>query len=359
MAIDNSGPTLTNITRIGRHVVKFGLIGIVALMVGRMALGAFVAYWKATHPPPPPPPTVGFGVLPAPRFDLQDESDKPASYVLETATGGTPEFGDRAKVFFMPKAAANLLADEEAKAIAAQYGFVFEPEVVDSQTYRWTKTKPINSTLEMNIYNHSLTLTTDYLSHPELLVNNTLPTGFEAVQRIKSFLDQAELLPPDTATASGEILPLKSLGGTLDEAVSVSEADFLQVDLTRTPIDTKYRMFTPEGFKGTISGILTGSLQGRDAIVKLDFYHYQVDYTQVHTYPIRTSQSAWQLLQAGEGYIVNPGEQEQAVIRNVQLGYYDDFEEQEYLQPIYVFEGDDGFIGYVSAIDPKYLQNTP
>lgn len=357
MAIDNSGPTLTNITAIGRQVVKFGLIGLVTLMVGRMAVGAFVAYWKATHPPPPPPPTVGFGVLPAPRFPEQDEADTPDSFVLETATGGTPDFGDRAKVYFIPKAAANLLADEEAKQIAAKYGFVFEPEVVDSETYRWTKTTPLTSTLEMNIRTLAFSLTTDYLSRPELLVNNDLPTGFEAVQKIKNFLDQTKLLPDDAATASGEILPLKSLGGTLDEAVSVSEADYLQVDITRTPIDSQFRMYTPEGLKGTISGIVTGALQGRDAILALDYYHYPVDYTYVHTYPIRTSQSAWQLLQAGEGYIVDPGEAERAVVRSVTLGYYDDFEEQEYLQPVYVFAGDGGFLGYVSAVDPKYLQS--
>ena len=45
-----------------------------------------------------------------------------------------------------------------------------------------------------------------------------------------------------------------------------------------------------------------------------------------------------------------------AVIRRVYLGYYDDFEEQEYLQPIIVFEGDDGFLGYVHALDQTYVQ---
>jgi hypothetical protein len=41
------------------------------------------------------------------------------------------------------------------------------------------------------------------------------------------------------------------------------------------------------------------------------------------------------------------------------LGYYDDFAEQEYLQPIYVFVGDDNFLGYVSAIEAGYyLENS-
>jgi hypothetical protein len=61
-------------------------------------------------------------------------------------------------------------------------------------------------------------------------------------------------------------------------------------------------------------------------------------------------------MQAGEGYIVDKGENDRAVVRTVKLGYYDDFEEQEYLQPVYIFEGDGGFIGYVSALDPKFQQ---
>lgn len=326
-------------------------------MVARVAWGAFSAYWRATHPPPPPPPTVGFGVLPAPEFPSQNSEDKPASYRLETATGGTPEFSDRAKVFFMPQSAPSLLADQEAKELAAQYGFVFEPEILNNQTYRWQKNQPLQTTFDLNINNQHFTLTTDFRSHPELLVNSDLPTNFEAVRRVKSFLRTGQLLPSDVATAAGEIVPLRSLGGELTEAVSVSDADFLQVDLNRTPIDDQYRMYTPEGYKGVISAIITGGLTGRDAIVEFDYNYNPVDYTQVHTYPLKTSQEAWRVLQAGEGYIVNKGENDTATIRSVDLGYYDTFNEQEYLQPVYVFEGDGGFMGYVPAIDPEYLQN--
>lgn len=357
MVNNSTGPTLTNVTAAGRQVVKFGLIGLVALMVGRMSVNAFIAYWKATHPPPPPPPTVGFGILPPPRFEMQDEEEKPTSYVLETPTGRTPDFGDRARVYFMPKAPANLLADQQAKEIAAKYGFVFAPQVVNDRTYRWTKNTPLNSTFEMDIFSHTFTLTTDYQSRPELLINNNLPTGFDAVNTVKNFLKNSNLLPDDVATASGEILPLKTLGGTNEPAVSLSDADYLQIDLNRTPIDNQVRMFTPEGYKGAISAIVTGALKGSESIVQIESRYYPVDYTQVHTYPIRTAESAWQLLQAGEGFIVDKGRGDQAVIRSIKIGYYDDFEPQEYLQPVYVFEGDGGFMAYVPAVDPKFLQN--
>ncbi|MFZ1721710.1 MAG: hypothetical protein WAU07_04345 [Microgenomates group bacterium] len=353
------GPTLTNVTEIGRKVVKFGLIGIVVLMVGRVSINAFVAYWKATHPPPPPPPTVGFGTLPAVMFPEKSTDDSPISYRLETANGQLPQFGDRAKVFFMPKAASSLLDDQTAKTIASSFGFIFQPEILSTEAYRWTKSEPLQSTLELNTRNHHFKLTTDYLSRPELLLNSSVPSSFKAVDTVKSMLKGASLLPSDVATASGEVVFMKAVGGELDEAVSPSDTDYLQVDLFRTPIDNKYRMYSPEGLKGTISAVISGAARADSSVVELISYYSPVDYSQVHTYPIRTSQEAWQVLQAGEGFVAYPSKNETAVIRSVSLGYFDDYEEQEYLQPIYVFSNpEDGFLAFVSAVDPEFIQSS-
>ena len=357
MAQEAAGPSLTNVTFMGRQTVKFGLIFLVVLMVGIITINAFVAYWKATHPEPPPPPTVGFGTLPGIEFQNQTEEDKPISYRLETATGATPDFGDRAKVYFMPKATASLLADQSAKATAAKLDYVFEPTALTTELYRWNKSQPVLSTLEMDIRTNNFSLTSNYLSLPELLTNKKIPTGFDAIERVKSVLKRADLLADDVATASGEIVYLKSLGGELAPAVSQSDADFIQVDLNRNPIDGVFRMYTPEGYVGIINAIVSGAFEGKDSIVELNYNYHAVDYDQIHTYPLRTSQSAWQLMQAGEGYIADKGSQDSAVIRTVTLGYFDSFEEQEYLQPVYVFEnGETGFLGFVPALDPKYIQ---
>ncbi len=354
---EDAGVTLTTFTHFARQTVKYGGIALITLMVGRVLLTGFMAYWRSIHPAPPPPPTVGFGKLPALRFDKQEMEDKPSSYKLETANNSTPEFSDRAKVYFMPKKPSSLLADQTARNIASKYGFVFEPEVIGTETYRWSKTQPLASNLKMNIRNFNFELHTNYLSHPELLINQEALSGITAVKRVKDFLKRGDLLPDDVASASAEIVYLKSLGGEVIPAVSQSDADFIQVDLDRTPIDEEYKMYSPNGYQGSIRAILTSAFSGNDSIVEMEFNHHQIDYDQVHTYPLRSSKSAWQLLQAGEGYIANKGKNDPAVIRKVTLGYYDDFQEQDYLQPIYVFENEqDGFLGYIPALDPKYIQ---
>ncbi|MBU0576221.1 hypothetical protein KJ654_00980 [Patescibacteria group bacterium] len=351
-----TGLTLTEATHLGRLLIKYGGITLAVLIVGRIFFTSLIAFWRAINPPPPPPPTVGFGRLPAIMFPKQLTESKPASYTLETPTGTTSVFGDRAKVFLMLRSTPSLLADQRAKQIASIYNFVFEPDVLGANIYRWKKSQPLEMQLQMNIFNNHFELTSNYASKPELLSNSKLPDDYEAVQRVKNFLKNADLLPEDVATAAGEILYMKSLGGEFKEAVSFSDADFLQVDLNRIPIDGVYRMYGPMGYRGAIHAVISGAFQGNNSIVELDYTYQAVDYQQRETYPIRTSQQAYQILKSGEAYIANLGNQETVVIRKVSLGYFEAKEEQDYLQPIYVFEGDGGFLAYVAAVAPEYVQ---
>lgn len=348
----SAGPTLSDTTAVGRQAVKFIVIGLVVLIVGRTLLTAAINYYKAVNPPAPPPPTMGFGPLPSIQFPPQADEDKPKGYTLEYP-GRLPTFGDRAKVFFMPKPSLSLLSDERVRAIANQYQFKTQPEVLGNERYRWTKSQPLESTLEIDAKTLNLRLETNFLSKPELLSRKRPMEENQAASRLKSFLSSTNLLPPDSATSTAQITYLKALGSDLQPAASLSDADFLQVDLSRYPIDGKYNFFSPEGTKAIAYGIISSALTGNDSVVRLHLNYFPINYQQVETYPLRSTESAWRLLQGGEGYIVNPGVTETAVVRNVTLGYYEAFEEQSYFQPIYVFTGDDGFMGYVPAIDPQ------
>lgn len=352
---NSSGPNLTSINYAGRLLVKYGLAFLVFLMVGRVLLNAFVNYWKATHPAPPPPPTVGFGILPNLVFPPQEEADKPQSYSLEMAYG-IKEITDRAKVFLVTKSAANLLADEKVKKIASIYGFIFTPEVIADKTYRFTKNNPLDMSLEISSVDFTFTLESNFLSRPDLLTSGgKLPEEFEAVERVKTFVDSADLLGSDIATASGKITFLKSIGGELKSTFSLSDADFLQIDLNRNPIDQLYKVYTSDGDKGIISAKLTAAFSSNNAVVEMDYFYRQVDYLNFETYPLRTAKSAWNLVQAGDAYIINGKGLKEAVVREVELAYYDSFDEQTYLQPIYVFKGDNNFMAFVPAINANYL----
>jgi hypothetical protein len=350
------GLTLTQAAFFGRNFVKFGLIAVVVMIVGRTFLAAAIQFYKAANPPPPPPPTVGFNALPPIKFPAQTEADKPKQYELQLASGRFPNYGDRAKVFLMLRTTPNLLSDQRARATAGQLGYLTPPTVLSDRTYRWTKSSPLQATLELDIQNLNFSIKTNYLAKPELLAQKNLPGDAQAVTLAKSLLTGLGTNTADLATASGQVLYLKSLGTEVGPAVSFSDADFLQVDVSRTPVDELYPFYGPDGKTGNIHAIISGGLEGNNKLVDYTFNHQVIDYTQVETYPLRSAAAAWQLLQGGEGYIAQKGSTDNAVIRSVELGYYEDTQEQEYMQPIYVFKGDNGFIGYVPALDQRYIQ---
>lgn len=349
------GLNLTRAAYLGRLTIKFGAVFIVLMIVGRFALTAGINLWTRLNPKPPPPPTVGFGVLPSIRFAAQSVGEKPLGYQLDIPQSRFPTFPDRAKVFLMLHSSIGLFTDQRAKEIAADYGYVFAPTVLSETMYRWTKSTPLQSTLEMDIVDLTFEIRTDYLSRADLLARANLPTKDESVRLVKSFIGSGQPLPSDLATASGEIRYLRSVGGELEEAIAVSDADFVQIDIRRAPIDGDKKFYTPQGDYGAAHAILSGVLAGREQIVEMTYNYQPIDYAQRHTYPLRSVQAALQILQAGEAYIANRGLNDTVIITAIELGYYDDDQKQDYMQPIYVFRGDGGFLAYVPAVAPQWL----
>ena len=143
---------------------------------------------------------------------------------------------------------------------------------------------------------------------------------------------------------------LKAFGRELKPTVSLSEADFIQVDFYRANIEDTYSAVTPDPTKGVVRGIVSGNTRFGD-IVYLEYNYYLVNYEVGETYPLTTAGAAWSKLQQGEGYIARlDSGVDQVTVRRVGLGYYDSYEPQSYLQPVFVFTGDDNFVAYISAI---------
>lgn len=349
----SSGFDLSKATAVGRNIVKFGGIILVVLMVGRLLVNSLVAFWEATHPEPPPPPTMGFGVLPPIQFG-EGSAVKPASYVLELP-GAIPLFPDRATVYFMPKTQLGLLSLESAKTVAARLGFMTEPTALSDRLYRWRRLDEVNSMLEMDTVTNNLSFATDYLTRPEAQVGGELPTTFDAVQTTKQFLSSSNLLPADMATPAGETEFLKITGGALQEAVSLSDSQVIRVNLFRAPLNG-IQTFTKDAKTGLVSADIA-SLNGRASVIRLDRNYAPIERAITHSYPLRSAAEAWQIMQAGEGYVAAANRSDIATIRSVHLGYFDDAS-QEYLMPIYVFFGDNGFVGYVSALDPSVVESS-
>ena len=117
------------------------------------------------------------------------------------------------------------------------------------------------------------------------------------------------------------------------------------------------RILTPVAGEAPISIILSGSNNLKKRIIQFAYTYWTIDYQTSATYALKTSAKAWEDLQAGKGYIARyPANTSGAVVRSVYLAYYDSFDPQTYLQPVFVFEGDNGFLGYVPAVNSEWVE---
>lgn len=340
---------LTRTAYIARMGIKIGLLSLVGLIVGRVVLVNGFALYKRFFPDPPPPATMGFGILPAISFPESSLVQPPLT--LETPNGGFPETPYALKVFDVQTNRPNLLALERSTEQAVRMGFVNQPIALTESLYRWSRAGGLPTTLEIHIYEGTYTLLAQWAADPYFLENNELLSENQAITKVEDYLNRNRLLPSDIDLISPHIQYLKASGGEFTPTLSLSEADFIDVDYARVAIDALYPAVTADPDQGLIEVVVSGNRNYADGIVRVAAQYFPIDYTTAHTYPIKPAAQAWQELTEGKAYVASLDSQTSLLaVRRVELGYYDSFEAQDYLQPIWIFSGDNGFIAYVPAI---------
>lgn len=349
---------MTNLTTTAywtRKGIRYGIFALIAFLILRVVWGITTSYLRKVRPPAPPPPTISFGRIPALKFP-QKENLPQIAYQLETIEGTIPKLPTVGKVYFMPRPVANLLALQRAKELARKMGFLNEPAKISDRIYRFEGQNPL-SALEMDIISQKFKLTYDFANDQQILIEKKLPGDEQAVAEAKSFLRQAGLLSLDLENGGEKVSYLRYNAPELAPAISLSEADFVRVDLFRKNLDD-LKVLPPNPNQSSVSSIFSGARETGKRIIKVDYAHQPVSEENYATYPFKSSATAWQELANGQGFVASLGEnsQDKVTIRKVYLAYFDSDEIQDFLQPIFVFEGDKGFVGYIQAVDPKWIE---
>ena len=350
--------TLTE-TAIGvRKLIKLSLLGLVVFLVFKLGLFMFNTYLLVVKPSPPPAPTVAFGKLP--QLAFPEKLHPELTLRLETPTGGTPNLGDRATVLLMPQVRPSFSALDEAKIIANKLNFRNQPSEITERRYRWESSEFLPSTLEMDIVSGSFILKRNWQADPTILTNKQLPGKEQAEIETKSWLRQIGLNDETLNQGQVTVSYLTFKSGQYVKAVSLSEADLVQTDLFRPDINDA-AVLTENPDKGVVWLFFPGAVEAEKRIVQAEYNYFPVNLDETATYPIKTASQAWRELQTRQGYIAAIGENPENVIsvRRIYLAYFDNATPQGFLMPVIVFEGDNGFFGYVEAITNEWLEPLP
>lgn len=365
--------TLTETAYQVRRGVKMGGIISLAVLILWFVGGAAINLYKKMNPDPLPPPTVDFGKLQSITFPK--ENGRP-EVSLELPTGAIPAFPDRMYVFFAPTKRSGFLDPQKAIDTASALGFIFKPEQPSETRYVWRQQDQLNSTLDMDIISGQFSLTRSWQNNPALLSVTNFVSDQQVSLQLVNYLQRVGLMPDDMKDVH-KITYLKAEGNKLVPALSLSDAQFIQVDMFRddfavTPaVDPnnknakitddqkiKYAFYRPNPDKGLVSAVVSGSQDSLQQYVSINYAYTKIEYDTRGTYPIKTGQQAWEDLKAGKGYVTDKSQKTGNVkIRRILLGYYDTEANHKYTMPIYIFLGDKNFTAYVSAVTDEYLSN--
>lgn len=357
--------TLTEASERARNIIKWGGVSFVAITILWYMGVAAVDYYNKLFPPAPPPPTVDFGQLQSVNFP---ESKQRAKLLLELPTGRVPDFPDRMRVYKAPTKRSGFADPGRATDTATALGFLFKPFEKSETDWIWTIQDQLNSKLEMNIVSGHFKLTRQWQNNPALAAMATFTSDKQTITDTENYLKKVGLLSDD-AIGVEKITYLKDDAGNLVNALSLSDADFVQLDLFRKNLDeidpnsktkeilASYPFYRTDPAKGLIRIIVSGGKTVSDRYIFLEYGYTTVEYKVNGTYPIKTGDQAWAELSNGGGFVTaNSPKTGEVKIRRIFLGYYDSADGQNYAMPIYIFLGDNGFTAYVSAVSDEWIK---
>ncbi len=346
--------TLTETAYHTRRLIKFGFIGLVCFLVLRSAYNRFKESWVQQHPPPPPKPTVAFGRLPKIPFPKQEK--KEYAFQLETISGGLPKLKDQAKVYFVPKGQPEFYTLERAQNKAALLGFADKPIKISDSLYRWTKQDLLLSTLEMDILDTNFVINRNWQDNLFLITTSKPMREDKAESEVKGFLSRIGLLSERLINVEAKVTYLKFVPPDLVPAVSFSEADLTQIELFPAPLDNLLSV-TTDPSKSVISFLLKDAQSDEEKFLQIEYHYQPVLPEKFATYPLKTTSQAFSELQAGNAYIFEgQADPQKVIIRNIYLAYFETATPISYLMPIFVFQGDQNFLGYVSAVNNEWVE---
>jgi len=343
--------SLTYTADISRKLIKYGGFGLITFVllwsIGSISIKAY----QAAHPKYIAP-TVRYGALPKTVFPEKQFEKK--NFSFEFTNDKTPTFSDQSKVYIIYRSTTKILALEEGKKIAKQFGFENDPTEAGEGIYEF-KNEKTNKTLTINVLQGDFKLEYPYLQDQSILDAKNVPNKTRAVEIAASFLESGNKYTDDLKDGEKKISYWKIADGTLTSVSAQSEANAVKVDFYRKNLDGKWEIISPQTGEASVSVLVSGDENIDKQIIEASFKYADIDRESFSTYPIKTVEQAMENLKNGNYWPSSDVNSAAVIVREVSLAYYEPVTLTQYLQPIYVFKGDNNFVAFVSAVNDKYV----
>lgn len=346
--------TLTELSYYVRKYRPYGILGILIVLI--LFYSVQLAFLLMQNRPKGPSISPIFNVLKRP--SIKDASSSAGlKFTLENIEGRPVTATDTARVYYLlPPPRTPFGFREKAYLMAKTVGF-------DTDTVSFLlqgKNAVFSDTtkkLTVDIQNFNFNFQYNFADQPGLFDTAVTPIAASAQGRAIDFLTQLDVYPEELAQGKTNTIffnfnpQTKTIRPTnKDEDGNVVEIDFSRADIDGFPT------VSPTFFNSQNFVLMAFFKDGSFQVLRSQVKFFEKSGEQFGIYPVRSGDEAYADLQQGEGIVVsNPQDLKDITIRTMFMAYFDPAEYQDYLQPVYVFVGDDNFVAYVPAIAKQYI----
>lgn len=308
--------------------------------------------WPIIFPPPTRPLITDpvFGKIPPVNFSYKINYPSNVDFILDTIEGEPITATATAKIYYLPSKSPRFGYLQAIYLMAKNLGFDTEKikhKIEDKNAIFQDEEKE----LIVDISNFNFEYKYRYENNEQLFQNSIIPNENLIKEQVKEFLRMIGRYPEELAKGRENIIFLAYDSSTKEFNVvkRKEEANAVEIDFYRPDIDG-FSTVSPKYFNSQnfVVGVFE---EDKFKFIKAQIKFFEKEEEKFGIYPLKTGEEAWRELKEGKANIVFLGERvNQIMIKKMFLAYYDPDFYQEYLQPVYVFLGDQGFVAYVSAV---------
>lgn len=326
------------------------LLGLAILLV--MVVSGWISYsyyynkyYLPNRPAVVIPPEVKFGMLPKPDLPQTTASSSNFAYSIDTESGDLPaNLPKLIKVFYIPQLSTTLLAANKARELAVSLNFDGNPEIINSTLYQFKDGLGGEMMIDLNsnnfFYKRGIASNSATLS-PEIAFSS----DEVMISQFKDFLSKRNLIKE--SLQNGRFLVY------LDK---FSKKESSSAIVTVWPKDIEnLKVVTPDFKFGLIKTTLVTLKDDITKYSDFDYIYWEPDKQNSSTYPIKDVNMAFNELKGGKGTVIIEPKNPKVSLNSIYLAYFESKSYTQYIQPVYVFEGED-FVAYVPAIVDQYLE---
>ena len=345
--------TLTELSYYSRKFLPLAIIGFLFLLIFFYLLRLLNLIYT-----PPPKPQISYNPIfqkiekPKVKDPLKSSG---MTFVLDTIEGYPKTATLAAKVFFLPKPVSRLNYKPVIYLMAKNFGFNTE-EIKHKLEENIAVFSDEEKRLEIDITNYNFFYEYQFVKNTSLFENTLIPSEKEIENKAIEFLKTVNRYPEELTRGKINVFYFyyqKDLN-IFSRVDDVNQANVVEVDFLRNDIDG-YPVISSK-FPNSHNFLLMTFYQNDYKILRAQIKFFEKSEVEVGVYPVKTGELAWEELITGKGLVLsNPKEKKEVVIKQMTLAYLDPDFYQSYLQPVYLFIGEDNFSAFVPAVSPEYL----